>query len=608
MRTLLVVPTIGYPSRNPTFLSNTDFPTGLAYVAGALKAAGHEVVGLNPNNAPGYPSAPAMVRDRLTTALRTSSPEVVGFGGLCTDFVFLRDAFGIVRDAAPGVPIVLGGGIVTHDPEFVFGALRPDFCVRGEGEEVLVALLARLGAGRADLDDLPNLGYWRDGQPRFTREDYAYPSLDARAFPDYEPFGIDELLNEYGLTARYLYRFSRTHPRAMTIVTARSCPFKCTFCVHRAGPRYRVRSVANVLAELEQLHARYRFNLLIVLDELFAVNRAWFRDFCAALRARREAGAWDFDWLFQTHARAALTLDDLTLARAAGCIYFSYGVESGSPAVLASMNKRSRPDQIVAASALARQASLGFGGNLIFGDPAETPETIIESLELLLEHCLDDHINLGPVRPYPGSALYEECLRRGVITDRLQFYEHIDERDFNMTSMPEALWRWSIYATEYLGAVYPWDRVADASSCTAEPGGGGRYAAETGTALHRIEVTCPHCGAPVQYRELLPTAAARGSAAAALRLAAEVARSPVPLTAALRAVLPLVSRQRSFALLVQAFLMRGRLLPLLDRLRGRGGHAAAYSFVTGCPRCRRRLRVNLPRERLRAAGRRGAAA
>jgi hypothetical protein len=83
----------------------------------------------------------------------------------------------------------------------------------------------------------------------------------------------------------------------------------------------------NVMEEIKYLYERYPFNILIVLDELFAVNKQKLEEFCRILIDYRERHGWDFDWLFQTHANARLNLESLQLANRAGCIYFSYRLE-----------------------------------------------------------------------------------------------------------------------------------------------------------------------------------------------------------------------------------------------------------------------------------------
>ena len=83
---------------------------------------------------------------------------------------------------------------------------------------------------------------------KFTRANYKYHPIDSLPFPDYEPFGIKEMLAEYSVATRVLYRYTRVEPRPFIIVASRSCPYACSFCVHhhRSIP-YRARSVENIM-------------------------------------------------------------------------------------------------------------------------------------------------------------------------------------------------------------------------------------------------------------------------------------------------------------------------------------------------------------------------
>ena len=120
MKISIIVPTHFYKYKYPAPLSMSDFPVGLAYVASALKVAGHEVVGCNPNNRYDYDSAKAMATDMITKHLAEHKPAVVCTGGICTDYAFLRDCIKLIREKAPNTLIILGGGIVGYDPKFVF--------------------------------------------------------------------------------------------------------------------------------------------------------------------------------------------------------------------------------------------------------------------------------------------------------------------------------------------------------------------------------------------------------------------------------------------------------------------------------------------------------
>jgi len=156
----LIVPTHDYGNPHFSFLSLSDFPTGYAYIAASLKKAGHEVHGLNLNNIIGYTSKFMMISNKIGKALFDIKPDLIGMGGLCIDYKFLKDAMGIIRNLSPKTPVVMGGGIINHDYEFIFNLLKPDFCIIGEAEETIVKLADMLKSGNKDWESIDNLGYW----------------------------------------------------------------------------------------------------------------------------------------------------------------------------------------------------------------------------------------------------------------------------------------------------------------------------------------------------------------------------------------------------------------------------------------------------------------
>lgn len=503
MKILLVIPLSNYPQTHPAFLSNTDFPVGFAYIAAALKKAGHKVFGLNPNNDTRYESAQELLNARLIQSLIETNPHMIGLGGLSTDIHFIADAIQIIRSVRPHIPIVCGGGIITNDAEYVFNRLHPDFCIIGDAENTLVQLVEMLEQGSALFDTIHNLGYWRDGLARFSSHLRNNDPVDSYPFPDYEPFDIDSMLGEHALVTRYQYRYTRSHPVPMTLVAARGCPFRCSFCVNNDDKHYRFRSIGNIMDEIKVLYETYHFNILIILDELFAVHKDRLQQFSIALIEGRERYGWDFDWSFQTHASANIDYATLQLAKQAGCFFFSYGIESASPTVLASMNKRTQPGQIEAAIKLAEQIQVGFGGNFIFGDPAETFQTALESLEFYKKFCLHAHVNIGTVHPYPGSRLFNYCLEEGVITSKAEYYNSIDQVSYNMTHLPKEDW------LRLMSDIMQFVReccipLVDTSSSRQDPCATTRERQNNANKTPwELEFTCPHCRHEIYTRMLL---------------------------------------------------------------------------------------------------------
>ncbi|KKN76438.1 hypothetical protein LCGC14_0369470, partial [marine sediment metagenome] len=303
---------------------------------------------------------------------------------------------------------------------------------------------------------------------------------------------------------RLLYRYSRPYPRPYNIVTARSCPFNCTFCQHSGGAPYRARSIENVIEEIKLAYEKYNFNILIILDELFVANKKRMKDFCNALIEAKRVYGWDFDWMFQTHPNAGLDKESLALAKKAGCYFFAYGMESGSQRILDSMNKKSTVGQAIEAIKLAEEAEVGFGGNFIFGDPAETEETISETLAIYFEHCRTSSVFLGFIKPYPGSRVFDVCMEKGIFKDKRDFYEHIDESIVNMTSLPDIEFqRWVALLT---AIEVTWAHIKATSGIYEEDTEAPEvaYLAHNGSKIYKITAVCPYCGQNILYRLPLP--------------------------------------------------------------------------------------------------------
>ena len=470
MRVLLIVPTHQY-KKYPTPLSLSDFPTGFGYLSASLK--GHEVIGVNLNNLTGYPSGRIMVHSVLNQKISQYKPDLIATGGLAVDYPFLNDCIAFCRALSPGTPIVLGGQIVTNDAEFIFNDLKPDYAVGGEADKVIVDIVeGRVEKGIVKAEVIKD--------------------LDSLPFPDYEPFDVKDMLDNHSMDTRLLYRYSRPYPRPFVIVASRSCPFNCSFCVHKTREiPYRARSIPNIMAEIKETYEKYKFNILIIDDELFAVSKNRLNEFSEAIIKGKERYGWDFDWCFQCHASARFDLESLKLARKAGCYMFSYGLESASPVVLKSMNKKIKIEQVIEAIELAHQANIGFSANLIFGDIAETVDTWAESLAFWLEHGRKDFIFLTNLHPYPGSKLFEETKDR--LGEKKHFYEHIDEGVVNMTQINNADMLNLLKLISNLER--SWLFVGRASNVRSE------VESKDNEVMYKIRGICPYCGTESLWRQ-----------------------------------------------------------------------------------------------------------
>jgi len=338
-----------------------------------------------------------------------------------------------------------------------------------------------------------------DMKAKFTYLDHNYRPLDERPFPDYEPFGMKDMVDKYSMATRVLYRYSRPYPRPFVIVASRSCPFNCSFCVHgHDRPKYRTRSLENIMGEIKENYEKYHFNILILLDELFAVGKERMGDFCDGIQRGREQFGWRFDWCFQTHANARLDAVALARAKKEGCFNFSYGFESASPTILRSMNKRIKPEQIAKAIQLAHQVGLNFSANILFGDPAETRETFLESLSFYFQHCRAACVFLSYLQPYPGSKVFHDIN----FPDKKKFYETIGQTQYNMTKMPMEEFNLLMNFTRYIETSWAWPERT--TGYAKEEDSNDPIVKAYNMKMYGIKFTCPYCKREGKSRQFFP--------------------------------------------------------------------------------------------------------
>jgi len=367
-------------------------PIGLAYVAAALRHTGRNVIGFKP----------AQMDDQmesLTQKISEESVDVVCFGELSAFFPVLRRAIATVREHFPSVKIIVGGGIITAEPEFIVEHLDMDFGCVGYGEETICEFADCLESG-GDFSKIKGLIYKDTNGRMIINPPRSEPDdLDSIPFPAYELFG---------------WRGGKNHE--LIIVGSRSCPYKCTFCFHPSGYVYKQRSIDNIFAEIEYWREKFKFKVHCMLDELIGLKKERILEFCRRFK--------EYSVPFTLSLHANMISDGLGSVLAdAGCITVTMGLESMCQTVLDSIGKKTTTQQIEKALAVLSKYRIGLNCNLMFGDPVETYDMARETLNWWFKHH-EYSISVSLVIPYPGTELYKYGLSTGRITDRRKFLEH----------------------------------------------------------------------------------------------------------------------------------------------------------------------------------------
>ncbi len=405
-------------------------PLGLAYVAAALRAAGHDVTGVDAlaEGVHQY-SRVRWHRRALLHGLRIDElvaridprADVIGVSCMFSvEWPVTEELLATVRAAFPRALIVLGGEHVTACPEFTLDTCRAaDVGVLGEGEETIVDLVDAYGSGR-DLADVAGIVYRRtDGTVVRTAPRARIRDIDEIAPPDWNVFPVEPYV-ENALT------HGANLGRSMPILASRGCPYRCTFC---SSPlmwttRWSARSPSAVVAEMKGYMRRYGATNFDFYDLTAIVKKSWIVEFCRLLIAEQ----LDITWQLPTGTRSEAIDEEVAgLLYASGCRIISYAPESGSPAELARIKKKVDPDRMAASMRGARRAGLVIKTNFVFGFPGSSWREVGETFGFLarLAWIGVDDVNTFPFSPYPGTELFDELRAAGKLHLDREYFENL---------------------------------------------------------------------------------------------------------------------------------------------------------------------------------------
>lgn len=379
-----------------------SFPLGLPYISSAVKNAGFNVYTYNLNHHEGE------VEDLVREQIEKNNIDVVFTGGLSFQYYPLKQLVSAVKKVNKDIFTLVGGGIITGDPEAAMIALEDaDVGVIGEGEITDVEVCKALEEG-TPLEKIDGLIIKKENNtflqtdPRKENED-----IDTIAWPDYEGFELEKSFDTTPGISGLNYN------RTIFMLGSRSCPYQCSFCFHTVGKKYRQRSLDNFFEELEYNISKYKINFVCIADELFSYNNDRVIEFCNRIKK------YNIGWWAQFRVDSIDSFI-LPLLKESGCKTMSFGLESADNRVLKSMKKNITIEQIDKTLKQVYDSGISFEGAFIFGDEAESYETATNTLNYWLNHS-EYKINLNVITVFPGCSLYKNAVKNNIIKDPVKY-------------------------------------------------------------------------------------------------------------------------------------------------------------------------------------------
>ena len=415
-------------------------PLGQQYVAATAWCDGYEIRVLDLNAERSGPMElderfHRWVERRVEWALDYHSPDVVGLGGIITQYGMIRRIARLVRMARPQATIILGGGIASCLPRFMAERLPVDVVVQEEGEVTISEVLERieLKAGFAGVKGT----VYKDADGRIV-DNGLRPSvkagpegLDRLPWPLRALWAEDEIykrnpVGHLNIISKWTDGAPTPEtPFSASMIASRGCPYAsraCDFCFAAyLSKTYRLRSPSEVVDEMAWLQERYNISYVHFLDDLLLTDYRWALALADEILRRK----LDVEW--GGTCRTNIAADDILRARRegrqsflercyeAGMRHVGYGIESGSPTILKSIDKSGQTVPKMELAIAETQRIFGYADtSWMAGSPGETEETMRESVEFCKRTGLKPSVWFFTTA-YPGTTFWQLALERGLI-------------------------------------------------------------------------------------------------------------------------------------------------------------------------------------------------
>ncbi len=360
------------------------FPLGMAVVAAALAARGHQVRQVDLLAGGG--------EELLDLEMAAFDPAVVGISIRNLDDVdslgpgeFAPDGDRQVVERIrrlTGAPVVLGGAGFSLMPEGVLALVGADYGVVGEGERAFPDLVEALEQGRS--------------VPPLVRADRSL------AGPEIPLPAVDS-----GLVPFY-----RRESGMLNLQSKRGCPHRCNYCSYPSleGNLFRGRDPDQVAGEAIDLRRRHGIDCLFFTDAVFNDAQGHYLRVAEAL-IRHDAGIrWAAFFRPQGLTRAILAL-----LKESGLYALEIGTDAASDVTLEGLDKGFTMDDVIETDRAVRDENLPAAHYVIFGGPGETLATVRQGLENLSRLESSVVFAFLGIRIIPGTPLQRLAVEDGTI-------------------------------------------------------------------------------------------------------------------------------------------------------------------------------------------------
>src|SRR5215468_4575682 len=392
-------------------------PIGIMSLSSVLKRAGYECVMFDQAN----PETPNEV---IIEEIKRRKPALIGLSFLSTtSYPYAKILARQIRAVDSTVKLAFGGVFASLNAGLVKQQCpEVDFVCRGDGEQLILDLLARLD----DPEGVGSLTWARDGKIINNPNRAPERNLDQWPFPDREsqPLNFIESMPRDVPAVLSLERFT-------TMQTSRGCPWSCLFCdipIFNEG-KWRSRSPQHVVEEFKHLQAQ-GYGSVYFVDDHFLLQPRRIEAICKGINDNGINIQWGCEGRVDSVAQHLFP----AMAKA-HCRTLMFGLESGSQKILDRVRKEQTLEEMRTAVTNAKKAGIEIvHGFFVVGNPDETVEDMRATFDFAAQLPLDT-FGFNRLCVYRGTPLWQEYVQRGLVNDAADWYKYFKCSEIDPTCL-----------------------------------------------------------------------------------------------------------------------------------------------------------------------------
>jgi len=234
-------------------------------------------------------------------------------------------------------------------------------------------------------------------------------------------------LDDLPFPARRLFPIIKYYKKDFetTLRAGRGCGFNCNFCLqNKMARQLRERKAKSIVNELKEV-CDMGFKSIFFEDENITSNKKRVVDICKKIISQKIKVRWSGNSRISDYDNSQNTLKMLELMKKSGCHRIFCGIESNNDICLKAINKKIKIEQIEKNIKLIQSFGIEVHGSFIIGLPGVNEKDHLKLVDYAKSLELD-MVSFNIMTPYPGTELYSEANKLGIIIPDKYWYEKKD--------------------------------------------------------------------------------------------------------------------------------------------------------------------------------------